>query len=819
MDIEVRSSSLDFTEIAQLADQGMVFVGCKIGMSSSRWLDWQDRATTNKFMLLDWIKAGNSLVTVTKRGHSFVLDIDDQAECERLGFKREWLDGYYPVATPSGGEHHHGLHDVLSETLANVINVYRVKGNPKSGKILELKLHNQSVAAPTAERFADEKKCAGIYEPRMRGAQMRRGIDPELVLWLEKHGEPSTPHEKSSASRIDFHPQHEMERFLECHDCTEDQSGTVDGALHVVVESCPICGKDARDSTVAAGITKFIFGGYSFGFVCHACGVNTKEELQEKLTELVDGFEPWNEFIYKDDDPEFLLSSFGAEEASAAEETEIAEEVSASTPPRIFPLTDMGNAERLAFRYAGKFTHTEATGWMVYEGGVWKRDKTGAVVRAMHKTVRLITKETELVNTQNEEVEKKKNEEPDEADKKKKAEIIAWGIESESSAKIKAALEQASALQVFAKDYADFDQQPDMLNVANGTIDLKTFQFMRHDPKHLLTKKTPINYRPDADCPKGEQFILDIMDGKTHMRDYLQRCCGYTLTADTSGQCFFMPWGTGGTGKSTMLRVMAGIMGTYCRQADSEMFMVKRGDAGQPFEMAGMEGVRLLMAVETEEGKKLAIAKLKRMTGQDSITACYKFKQQYEFIPQWKVWLATNDAPTTRAEDDAFWDRAKPIPFEVKFRNSGKEIKDYADILLREEGSGILNWCLEGLKQYREKGLAHPEDVAQKADEWRDRDDWLARFIEDIGLEPTDDKQRFVTKHDLWLAFSSWADVTKQAKGVDEKRFTQAMRRKGYEDEKPIKRDGKTVRVWHNVRIPTLGERGSERTSDLKDVF
>jgi hypothetical protein len=42
--IEVRSSSLDFTEIAQLADQGMVFVTCKMGMSSSRLLDWQDRA-------------------------------------------------------------------------------------------------------------------------------------------------------------------------------------------------------------------------------------------------------------------------------------------------------------------------------------------------------------------------------------------------------------------------------------------------------------------------------------------------------------------------------------------------------------------------------------------------------------------------------------------------------------------------------------------------------------------------------------------------------------------------------------------------------
>ena len=318
---EVRSSSLDFTEIAQLADQGMVFVGCTMGMSSSRWLDWQDSGTDNKLTLLDWIKSGNSLVTVAKRGHSFVLDIDDPAACERLGFKREWLDGYYRVNTPSGGEHHHGLHDAATEALGNLIVVYRVKGDEKSGKILEFKLHNQSVAAPTAYRAevvenGKFKKCAGTYEPHLFGAKLRRGIDSEMLAWLEEHSECSNPHEKSGATRIDFHPQFERERFLERHDCTEDQSGIVNGALHVVVESCPICGKEARDSTVAAGITKFIFGGFSFGFVCHACGINSKDELEEKLAELIEGFEPWDEFIYEDDDPEFLLRSFGAEVAN-----------------------------------------------------------------------------------------------------------------------------------------------------------------------------------------------------------------------------------------------------------------------------------------------------------------------------------------------------------------------------------------------------------------------------------------------------------------------------------------------------------------------
>ena len=88
------------------------------------------------------------------------------------------------------------------------------------------------------------------------------------------------------------------------------------------------------------------------------------------------------------------------------------------------------------------------------------------------------------------------------------------------------------------------------------------------------------------------------------------------------------------------------------------MFIERHGDSGQPFEMAGMEGVRVLLAVETDQGKRLAEAKIKRMTGNDSkIRACRKHKDQYDFTPVWKVWLATNHRPNVRGTDDSIWDR------------------------------------------------------------------------------------------------------------------------------------------------------------------
>jgi len=348
-----------------------------------------------------------------------------------------------------------------------------------------------------------------------------------------------------------------------------------------------------------------------------------------------------------------------------------------------------------------------------------------------------------------------------------------------------------------------------LFNCSNGTVDLRSGKFRPHDADHLLTKQSSIAFDPKADCPKWKQFILDVMDGKEHMSAYLARCCGYSMSAETGEQCVFIPWGQGGTGKSTFLGVMRIVLGDYCQQADAEMFMVKRGDGGQPFEMAGKEGARMLMAIETEEGKRLALAKMKRMSGQDPVSACYKFQNQYSFIPQWKIWLATNDAPDTRADDDAWWDRAKPIPFNVKFRNTERQIKDYHEILVREEGSGILNWCLAGYGAWKQSGLQHPDDVAVAAAEWRDRDDYLQRFLDERVIK-TSEQAEFVSKTVLFERFSCWSDVVKEGRGMNDKRFSEAMRRKGFKDD-VVKQNGKAIRVWVGLKLVNTFSNDSER--------
>jgi putative DNA primase/helicase len=462
-------------------------------------------------------------------------------------------------------------------------------------------------------------------------------------------------------------------------------------------------------------------------------------------------------------------------------------------PLQMYGFTDLENARRFQWRYEGKFVYTKATGWLVYDRGRWRIDKTYMAEQAMQSTLNLITQEADLVEGTGKE-----------ADDLRKA-FHNWATSCEGMSLFNNAMKRSQTLAAFARDYNIFDRQPDLFLCGNGTLNLKTGEFGPFDPKHLLTKGSNVMYDPAATCPKWEKFIADVQQGKEHMIRYLARAIGYTLTTDTGGQCLFVPYGTGGTGKSTLLNVLRGILGDYSFDADAEMFMSKKGDSGQPFEYAGMEGKRGLFAVETENGKELACVKVKRMTGQDPIRASYKGKDHYTIIPCFKVWLATNDRPKMNATDDAMWDRPKLIPFDVKFRDQPTEIKNIAEMLLAEEAPGILNWMLAGHAEWVAQGLNNPEEVKYAVAEWREEEDDLGSWLKENTVK-TDVQNEFVPKKDLHERYCASG---KEANGISQRDFNEAMRRKGFlADDKWVM--GKTRKVWVGLKYTgTMGNYSS----------
>lgn len=459
------------------------------------------------------------------------------------------------------------------------------------------------------------------------------------------------------------------------------------------------------------------------------------------------------------------------------------EEVRREKTLQPFDLSDLGNAARFEFRHGGQFLHTQATGWLTYLNGLWIEDKVAKADQAMVHTVNLIEEEAALV----------------ESDEAKKA-IIGWSKASKFNRKIKDALERASKMKTIAKDYADFDRQDNLFHCANGEFNLETGTLVEHSPAFLATKGSKIKHDPTATCPGFERYLHEVMGGNENLIAYLRRCAGYTLTVSTGEAAMFILTGPSGTGKTTFLNILTGILGSYAKRAQRGTFMLKRGDEGQPFDYAGLEGCRAFIASETEEGRTFAVAKLKELTGNEArITACRKFRDSYEFKPKCKVWLACNDFPKAPAGDEAMWDRLKPIPFDVKFRGTEGEVKDLAEKLVQEEGSGILNWMLRGLEEYMEMGLAVPEEAKQKAQELRDEQDFLGRFLEERTAK-TDAYGEMVLVSKLYDTFKMHADTTGEGRGWTRQKFNAEMRAKDYEDKK-VRVGDKTPHVWLGVNL------------------
>ena len=608
-----------------------------------------------------------------------------------------------------------------------------------------------------------------------------------LAAWIDRHSDIVKEHGGKGAP---VHEDFDFDRF--CQHFDFNFVGDNDGKHFF--EACPYKGdrhtSDGKPDYPACAI---MYDGSTIGFSDFAtsCEGNGKTIGDLIRFRYEQGYEKYDGVIFNTESAEELIEVFGAEEALETcemltitpEEQEQIKEMKRNKTLQTFDLSDLGNAARFEYRHGDEFLYTQAVGWLAYKSGLWTEDKTAKADQAMVHAIGLIAEEASLAD-----------------DEEAQEKIRKFAQSSKSNSKINAALERASKLKIIARDYAEFDKLENFFHCSNGEFNLETGTLVPHSPDFLATKGSKVKYDPSATCPGFERYLHEAMGGNENLIAYLRRCAGYTLTVSTGEAAMFILTGPSGTGKTTFLSILTGVLGTYAKRAQRGTFMLKRGDEGQPFDYAGLEGCRAFIASETEEGKTLSVAKVKEITGNEaSITACRKFRDSYEFKPKCKVWLACNDFPKAPAGDEALWDRLKPVPFNVKFRDTQSEIKDLAEKLVQEEGSGILNWMLRGLEEYMEIGLAVPEEAKQKAQELRDEQDFLGRFLDERTAR-TDANGEMVMVSRLYDTFKTHADTTGEGRGWTRTKFNAEMRAKGYEDKK-VRVGDQTPRVWVGIKL------------------
>jgi putative DNA primase/helicase len=455
-----------------------------------------------------------------------------------------------------------------------------------------------------------------------------------------------------------------------------------------------------------------------------------------------------------------------------------------------YHLTEGGNGERFADNFRGEVLWCQGNkSWFVWNGARWERDNMLDVQLRAKKIVQDLY-----------------NDAASEPDKSKQETLFKHYFKAHKPYAINSMLEYARSEPHIPVELLDFDKNNQLLNLANGTLNLKTEILQEHSSEDMLTRMAPVEYNPKASPYPALwiAFLNKIFCGDEELIGFIQRAVGYSLTSDTSERCIFFLHGSGRNGKSTLLSILQALLGTadedgYSLQTPTETLMQRHGDRGVPNDVARLKGARLVTASESAEGKRLDEGLIKQLAGgEDFISARFMRGEWFDFKPEMKLWFASNHKPQIRGTDDAIWDRIRLIPFNYRITDEEKDGKLFEK--LKHELPGILNWSLEGLAQWRENGLQAPQIVKSAVTAYRQSQDALGDFFkEDLEFSQNDDGS---TVAEVFRHYQKWCERSGE-KSLSKRRLGAAIRERGYQ----TKRGSGGVRYWQGIRIITDSHR------------
>lgn len=403
-----------------------------------------------------------------------------------------------------------------------------------------------------------------------------------------------------------------------------------------------------------------------------------------------------------------------------------------------YACTDLGNAELLHARHGQDIRYCETVGgWLWWDGSRWTRraDLRLGHLANLSARARLAAASGSW----------------DLGDEKRKKQI-AWALQSEGASKRAACLDQARTIPGVAIESDQLDADPWLLAVGNGTLDLRTGRLGPHEREHLITRLVPVEYDPDATCPRW-LAMLDRILVEPDLIAYVQRAIGYSLTGSVREQCFFLLHGTGRNGKSTFVDTINALLGEYAQRADFETFLNKNRGDGPRNDLARLAGARFVHSSEADEGRRLAEALIKDLTGDEPITARFLHREYFDFRPTHKLWLAANHLPKIRGTDEGIWRRVHLIPFTVRIPEAEQD-RDLSH-KLQCELPGILAWAIRGCLEWQREGLRPPEAVRGATQEYREEMDTLGKFL---GEHTVSNPRSFAPAGKLYEAYKLWAE-------------------------------------------------------------
>ena len=444
----------------------------------------------------------------------------------------------------------------------------------------------------------------------------------------------------------------------------------------------------------------------------------------------------------------------------------------------LLQFTDTTNAYRLLTEHGKDIRYNVLwKKWIVWNGMRWEMDDGYLIQDKGLRMIRGIYKE--LLNT---------------ADYRERIDIEKHGMQSESARRRKALIEVASWIPELNVKTDELDKDPWLLNVKNGTVDLRSGEMREHKQDDLITRMANVEYNQKAECPIWRQFIMEIMDFNTDLIRFVQSAAGWAITGDTSEQTMFILFGTGANGKSTFLNTIMNLLGDYAIATPTETFMRRSGDQITN-DIARLRGTRFVTTTEAEHGKRLSEPLIKQITGNDRMTARFLYGEFFNFVPTFKIFMATNHKPVIKGTDHGIWRRIKLIPFTTRIEEE-KQDKHLEEKLMLE-GPGILNWLIEGAIRWRNEGLKTPNIVTNATNEYRAEMDVIGNFIKERCVQKPGVS---IKARELFKTYQDWCDDHNEH-AVSERFLGLRLKEMGFDQKRS--NDG---RYWQGIQLAVSSE-------------
>jgi putative DNA primase/helicase len=382
-------------------------------------------------------------------------------------------------------------------------------------------------------------------------------------------------------------------------------------------------------------------------------------------------------------------------------------------------------AYQLADQFASKLMHVHGLGWFAWDGKRWAEDRTGEATKAVLDVLRGAL-----------------------ADSLDDKDLRVDVRKCESAAGISGVLNIAAKLEAFAAVVDGLDADPYLLNCQNGTLDLRTLELRPADPADKVTKVTGAGYQPDARGAAWDAFLERVLPNEA-VRGFAQRYVGMALCGRVLEHKLAIFNGIGRNGKGVFYGGVNDALGEYASAAEPDLFMHREG--AHPTGEMDLRGLRFVVVSESDRGRRLAEATVKRLTGGDQIRARRMRQDFVAFTPSHTAALVTNHLPKVSGDDHALWERLRVIPFEVVI--PPEEQDTHLPERLELETAAILAWLVDGWEQYRQIGLADPLEVRAATESYHHASDAITRFLDECCLVGPHLR---VKVSDLWERWTRW---------------------------------------------------------------